>query len=119
MALMSFLKLLAPRGKTIAFLMSLSLACATLSLHPATARADRAPPTRLALSKDPAAPPRPTMVDAPAPHPADPPAAAESSTHRSNWWVWAAVAVAAAGVAALVVTSSGKDPSCPGDRVCR
>ncbi len=115
---MSFLERLAPRGKTLAFLMSLSLACATLALHPATARAEPAP-TRLALSNDPAAAPRPTMVDAPAQHPANAPAAAGSSTHASTWWVWAAVAVAAAGVAALVVTSSGKDPSCPGDRVCR
>jgi hypothetical protein len=68
---------------------------------------------RLALASDPA-PAKPSMVDVPM---SDAPAPAEPESH-SRWWVWAVVAAGVAGVAALVVTTSGKDPACPSGRVC-
>jgi hypothetical protein len=97
--------------------MTCALACATQALSPPAARADQAKTTRLALAGEPGAA-HPVMVDVPE-RATDTPASAPSSTHASPWWVWAAVAAGVAGVAALVFTSSGKDPSCPGDRVCR
>jgi hypothetical protein len=42
----------------------------------------------------------------------------QSDSGRSAWWVWAVIAAGVAGVAALVLTTSGKDPGCPSDRVC-
>ena len=116
---MSSLKLsLAVRGKMLAFLLTFALACATQALRPPAARADQAKTTtRLALAGEPGAL-HPVMVDVPE-RATDTPAAAPSSRSVSPWWVWAAVAAGVAGVAALVLTSSGKDPSCPGDRVCR
>ena len=78
----------------------------------------RSPNPRLALASDPA-PSKPSMVDVPASTPmSDTPAPAQPESH-SAWWVWAVVAAGVAGVAALVVTTSGKDPACPSDRVCR
>jgi hypothetical protein len=73
---------------------------------------------RLALAKDPT-PARPSMVDTPAnTRMSDAPAPAEPESGHSAWWVWAVIAAGVAGVAALVVTTSGKDPGCPSDRVC-
>lgn len=82
------------------------------------ARAEsRSPVPRLALASEPA-PSKPSMVDVPAStRMSDAPAPAEPESH-SRWWIWALVAAGVAGVAALVVTTSGKDPSCPSDRVC-
>ncbi len=84
------------------------------------ARAESASPSpRLALASDPA-PARPSMVEVPAStRMSDAPAPAQPESQRSSWWVWAVIAAGVAGVAALVVTSSGKDPACPSDRVCR
>ncbi len=48
----------------------------------------------------------------------DAPAPAQPESQRSAWWVWAVIAAGVAGVATLVVTTSGKDPACPSDRVC-
>jgi len=83
------------------------------------ARAESTPDApRLALANDPAAA-RPAMVDAPATsRPSDEPAPAQPESQRSSWWVWAVIAAGVVGVATLVVASSGKDPSCPSDRVC-
>jgi hypothetical protein len=61
----------------------------------------------------------PSLVDepgrtAPAAH------GSEHGSGSSPWWVWAFVAAGLAGVVALVaLSSSGKDPACPSDRVCR
>jgi hypothetical protein len=75
-------------------------------------------PARLALAKDPA-PARRQMVDVPpSTRMSDAPATAEPESGRSAWWVWAVIAAGVAGVAALIVTTSGKDPGCPSDRVC-
>lgn len=72
---------------------------------------------RLALASDPT-PAKPAMVDVPAStRMSDTPAPAEPESH-SRWWVWAVVAAGVAGVAALVVTTAGKDPTCPSGRVC-
>src|SRR5581483_7525736 len=72
---------------------------------------------RLALAKEPA-PAHPSMVDTPADtRMSDTPAAAKPESWHSAWWVWAVIAAGVAGVAALAVTSSGKDPGCPSDRV--
>jgi hypothetical protein len=89
--------------------LALFLACAG-----SLARAESTPgKPRLALANDPV-PAHPAMVDAPAPSDA----AAQPESQRSSWWVWALIAAGVAGVAALVVVSSGKDPACPSDRVC-
>jgi hypothetical protein len=83
----------------------------------ATARAE-SPAPRLALANQPASA-HPAMVDVPATtRMSDTPAPAQPESQRSSWWVWALIAAGVAGVAALVVTSSGKDPACPSDRVC-
>jgi hypothetical protein len=75
-------------------------------------------PARLALAKDPA-PAKPPMVNPPtSTRMSDAPEPAPSDPGRSAWWVWAVIAAGVAGVAALVVTTSGKDPGCPSDRVC-
>jgi hypothetical protein len=42
----------------------------------------------------------------------------EPKRQTSSWWVWALLGVAAAGVGAVVLTSTGKDPACPAGRVC-
>src|SRR5437660_3346015 len=76
----------------------------------------RAP--RLALASEPAAA-HPAMVDTPkTTHMSDTAQPAQSDSGRSAWWVWAVIAAGVAGVAALVLTTSGKDPGCPSDRVC-
>ena len=86
----------------------------------ATASVARAesPPPRLALAKDPG-PAKTTMVDVPpTTRMSGAPAPAEPDSGRSSWWVWAVVAAGVAGVVALVVTTSAKDPGCPAGRVC-
>jgi hypothetical protein len=81
------------------------------------ARAE-SPSARLALAKDPA-PAKPSMVETPKnTRMSDTPAPADSDSKHSAWWVWAVIAAGVAGVAALAITSSGKDPGCPSDRVC-
>jgi len=85
----------------------------------ATVARAESPPARLALAKDPASV-KPSMVDTPtSKRMSDAPEPAPSDSGRSAWWVWAALAAGVAGVAALVLTTSGKDPGCPSDRVCR
>jgi len=75
-------------------------------------------PPRLALAKDPG-PAKDQMVDTPkTTRMSDAPEPTQSDSGRSAWWVWAVIAAGVAGVAALVVTTSGKDPACPSDRVC-
>ena len=86
---------------------------------PSVARAESPSASpRLALAKDPA-PARPSMVETPADtRMSDTPAPTQRESWHSPWWVWAVIAAGVAGVAALAVTSSGKDPGCPSDRVC-
>jgi hypothetical protein len=90
------------------------------ALAPAPARADDSPSTvRLALAAAPATG-NPLAIDAPAAPTGDAPTATAPST-GSPWWVWALIGAGVAGVAALVLVSSGsfaKDPSCPADRNC-
>jgi hypothetical protein len=88
-------------------------ACATLAQAESTPRAPR-----LALANQPAAA-HPAMVDTPkSTRMSDATEPAQSDSGRSPWWVWAVIATGVAGVAALVLTTSGKDPGCPSDRVC-
>jgi hypothetical protein len=108
---------LASRGKTLTFLMTLALAGAIAALRPTLAHADGAPTARLALSSDPGAG-RHAMVDAPGARMGDAPATTERTSSASPWWVWVAIAAGVAGVAALVLTTQGKDPTCPSDRTC-
>src|SRR3954471_12718183 len=88
-------------------------ACAALAHAESTPHAPR-----LALANQPAAA-HPAMVDTPkSTRMSDTAEPAQSDSGRSAWWVWAVIAAGVAGVAALVVTTSGKDPGCPSDRVC-
>jgi hypothetical protein len=88
-------------------------ACAAVAHAESTPRAPR-----LALANEPAAA-HPAMVDTPkSTRMSDSAAPAESDSGHSAWWVWAVIAAGVAGVAALVLTTSGKDPGCPSDRVC-
>jgi hypothetical protein len=69
-----------------------------------------APPTATGTTALVMTPPRPAEAR---------PAAAAPAHSRSPWWVWAVIAAGIAGLAAIVVTSAGKDPACPADRSCR
>jgi hypothetical protein len=113
---MRFLRL-TTRSRILTFLMTLALGGALQALCPTLAHADGAAPARLALSSDPGAG-RHAMVDAPGARMGDAPAPAERTSSASPWWVWVAIAAGVAGVAALVLTTQGKDPACPSDRVC-
>jgi hypothetical protein len=101
-----------PKLTLVSLVLPVFMLFATVARAESTSRAPR-----LALASDPA-PAKPKMVDVPASTPmSDTPTPAEHEWH-SKWWVWAVVAAGVAGVAALVVTTSGKDPTCPAGRVC-
>jgi hypothetical protein len=60
------------------------------------------------------------MVQTTAPPPGAEP---QPTRHRSRWWLWTLIGVAAAGTAAAVLiatTGGGKsDPPCPAGRMCQ
>jgi hypothetical protein len=92
-------------------------ALGALATSPARAESHEPPAgVRLALAAAPATAGGALAIDEPG-EPGDAPTPAAPSS-RSPWWVWAFIAASVAGVAALVVTSSGKAPTCPGDRTC-
>jgi hypothetical protein len=71
----------------------------------------------LALSAEPAAGKK-ALVDEPGPSTADD-EPTNPTARGTSWWVWVVMGAAAASVTGLVLASTGKDPSCPGDRVCQ
>ena len=103
-------------------ILAVLVAAALGALAPVPARAEANESTsgvRLTLAAAPATG-GPLAIDAPGAPAGDAPTTATPPT-GSPWWVWALIAAGVAGVAALVVTSSGsfgKDPSCPSDRTC-
>jgi hypothetical protein len=90
------------------------------ALHAAPARAEtNDSATKLALLTPPTPPATSTvaLVDTPRATGSDVPTAPK--TARTPWWPWLLIAAGAAGVAALVFTSAGKDPACPSGRTCQ
>src|SRR5664279_4972119 len=107
---MSVLELLT-RGTVLALLISAPAG----ALSPTLARADtKSTPAQLALISTPATS-AVVLVDAPRPPSGDAPAPATSEAHTS-WWPWVLIAAGVAGVAAVVLISSGGDPACPPGR---
>ena len=82
------------------------------------ARAETRETPRLALAAPPAAPRTLALVKTPRPTAEEDAPAARSAPH-TVWWPWALIAVAAAGIGALVFVSSGRDPACPDGRTCK
>jgi hypothetical protein len=103
------------RGGTFALL--ITLAAGGLRAVPAHAERKEAP-LNLALAAPPPTP-RPVVLAATPRAAADDDAPAATPAPKAPWWPWVLIAVAAAGIGALVFTSSGKDPSCPAGRTCK
>jgi hypothetical protein len=99
-------------------LMARSILLALLISGAAANAETKQAPVKLALAAPPAPAPRsPALVESPRATDQDAPVA--SPAGHTNWWPWALIAVAAAGVGALVFLSSGRDPACPGGRTCK
>src|SRR4051812_14632427 len=96
------------RGGTFALL--ITLAAGGLRAAPAHAERKEAP-LNLALATPP--PTRPMVLAETPRAAADDDAPTATPAPKAPWWPWVLIAVAAAGIGALVFTSSGKDPSCP------
>jgi hypothetical protein len=103
------------RAAALALLL-ITTSAAGLRAAPARAAAEYRPPSlNLALAAPATAPKTVALVKTPGATDEDAPATPAHTT----WWPWALIAAGAAAVGAVVFIASGRDPACPGGRVCK